>query len=127
MQIREIILAHELDAAWIIAVWKAIHGGDPAPELVAAQAIAALAQYVNPPIQRSFSFVELKEQFAKIGVHVTERTAEESARTAEADSKAAPARDKDEREFRVHQYCFKFKGETYCIELPALTHLRTAA
>jgi len=25
-------LYHEIDIAWIIAIWKAIHGGDPAPE-----------------------------------------------------------------------------------------------
>jgi hypothetical protein len=34
--------AHELDAAWIIALWLAIHGGDPDPDKVAAEAIAAL-------------------------------------------------------------------------------------
>jgi hypothetical protein len=28
---------------------------------------------------------------------------------------------------RIHQCCFKFKGETFCTELPALTHLPTAA
>jgi len=32
MHIREIVLARELDAAWIIALWKAIHGGDGGPE-----------------------------------------------------------------------------------------------
>ena len=25
------VLAHQLDPVWIIALWKAIHGGDPAP------------------------------------------------------------------------------------------------
>jgi hypothetical protein len=29
-----------------------------------------------------------------------------------------------ERDFRI---CFKFKGETFCTELPTLTHLPTAA
>src|ERR1039457_206028 len=38
---KEIVLAHEPDAAWIIALWKAIHGGDPAPEAVAAGVIAS--------------------------------------------------------------------------------------
>jgi hypothetical protein len=27
----------------------------------------------------------------------------------------------------IHQYHSKFKGETFCTELPALTHLPTAA
>lgn len=32
-----------------------------------------------------------------------------------------------ERTLRIHQYCPKFKGETFCTELLALTHLPTAA
>ena len=39
MQVSERVFAHELDAAWIIALWKAIHGGDPAPEAVAVAPI----------------------------------------------------------------------------------------
>jgi len=124
MPIREIYLAHELDAAWIIALWKAIHGGDGGPEQIAAQAIAALAQYVSAPAKASFSFNELKAQFGKLGVQVTER-AEESGQAGAKPQLAMPA-DAD-REFRIHQYCFKFKGETFCTELPALTHLPTAA
>jgi hypothetical protein len=123
MSIREIYLAHELDAAWIIALWKAIHGGDPSPEQVAAQAIAALAQYVAAPAEVAFTFHELKEQFAKIGVQVTER-AEAAAQNA---AKPQLAAELEEPRFRIHQYCFKFKGETICTELPALTHLPTAA
>lgn len=123
MSVRPIYLAHELDAAWIIALWLAIHGGDPAPEVVAAQAIAALAQYVNGTRQRTFTFEELKVQFAKLGVVVTEREREASAKpqllmVQEGD---------DRRESRIHQYCFKFEGSTICTELPVLTHLRTAA
>lgn len=122
---RPIYLAHELDAAWIIALWIAIHGGDPAPELVAAQAIAALAQYVNGTTQRTFTLEELKVQFAKLGVVVTEREREAplSAKPQLLMSQEAD----DRREFHVHQYCFKFEGSTICTELPVLTHLRTAA
>jgi len=123
MPIREIYLAHELDAAWIIALWKAIHGGDGGPEQVAAQAIAALAQYVAAPSAVAFTFNELKEQFGKIGIQVTER-AEAAAQNA---AKPQLAADLDENRFHIHQYCFKFKGETICTELPVLTHLPTAA
>ena len=118
MPIREITLAHELDAAWIIALWKAIHGGDPAPEIIAAQAIAALAQYVAPQAARSFTFEDLKAQFGNLGVQVTERE--------EREAKPRLAVNEDGR-VNTHQYCFKFKGETYCIQLPVLTHLPTAA
>ena len=123
MPIRPIYLAHELDAAWIIALWLAIHGGDPAPEVIAAQAIAALAQYVNGTRQETFTFEELKAQFAKLGVGVTEREKEvESSKGLQLQMKE----DRDDR-YRVHQYCFKFEGSTICTELPVLTHLRTAA
>jgi hypothetical protein len=125
MSVRPIYLAHELDAAWIIALWLAIHGGDPAPEVIAAQAIAALAQYVNGTRQQAFTFEELKTQFAKLGVGVTEREREASA-SAKPQLLMAQEGD-DRREFRVHQYCFKFEGSTICTELPVLTHLRTAA
>lgn len=125
MSVRPIYLAHELDAAWIIALWLAIHGGDPAPEVVAAQAIAALAQYVNGTRQQTFTFEELKSQFAKLGVFVTEREREASA-SAKPQLLMVQEGD-DRREFRVHQYCFKFEGSTICTELPVLTHLRTAA
>ena len=117
---RPIYLAHELDAAWIIALWKAIHGGGPAPE-----AIAALAQYVNGITQLTFTLEELKVQFAKLGVVVTEREREASASDK---PQLLMAQEGDDRhEFRVHQYCFKFEGSTICTELPVLTHLRTAA
>lgn len=30
--LRELTAEHERDLEWIIALWKAIHGGDPAPD-----------------------------------------------------------------------------------------------
>jgi len=124
MSVRPIYLAHELYAAWIIALWLAIHGGDSAPDVIAAQAIAALAQYVNGTRQEAFTFEQLKMQFAKLGVVVTEREKEvESSKAPQLQLREG----RDEREYRVHQYCFKFEGSTICTELPVLTHLRTAA
>jgi hypothetical protein len=32
MNLQELTLAHEPDVAWIVALWLAIHGGDPGPE-----------------------------------------------------------------------------------------------
>ena len=124
MPVRPIYLAHELDAAWIIALWLAIHGGDPAPEVIAAQAIAALAQYVNGTRQQAFTLEEMKVQFSKLGVVVTER---EKEAAASMKPQLLMSEDNDNREFRIHQYCFKFEGSTICTELPVLTHLRTAA
>ena len=36
-----------LDVAWIIELWRAVHGGDPSPEAVAAELIAAMSQYLE--------------------------------------------------------------------------------
>ena len=30
----KLILAHEVDVAWLITLWLAIHGGDPAPDYI---------------------------------------------------------------------------------------------
>ena len=55
---KEIVAIHEKDPGWIIALWLAIHGGDPAPEgvisaetaaRVAAEAIKSLATRLDPP------------------------------------------------------------------------------
>jgi hypothetical protein len=32
MDVKQRVFEHELDASWIIALWFAIHGGDPPPE-----------------------------------------------------------------------------------------------
>lgn len=32
MKLHDIVLDHEQDVAWIIALWLRIHGGDPAPD-----------------------------------------------------------------------------------------------
>jgi hypothetical protein len=63
MPIPEVALAYELDAAWIIALWLAIHGGHPAPEIAAAEAIAALAPYLGGA-QSALSFSQLQTRVA---------------------------------------------------------------
>jgi len=124
MSVRPTDLAHELDAAWIIALWLATHAGDPSPEVVAARAVAALAQCVDGTVQRSFIFESLKAQFGKLGVTLTERNKQEAQF---ATPHLQMIDDGEAREFRFHHYCFKFEGSTNCTELPILTHLRTAA
>jgi len=117
-------LAHEFDAAWIIALWLAIHGGAAMPEVVAARAIAALAQKVNGTALPSFIFEQLKAQFGKLGVTVTERPKHDAS---SAQAQLQKLGDGEAREFLLHQYCFKFEVATTCTKLPVLTHLRTAA
>jgi hypothetical protein len=67
MPVREIFEAREMDAAWLIAVWKAIHGGNPDSEAVAAEMIAALAQYLYSS-DFKFTFIQLERQFASLCV-----------------------------------------------------------
>jgi hypothetical protein len=124
MSNHDVVLAHELDAAWIIALWLAIHGGDPGPETVAAQAIAALAPYLTGA-QSSFSFSQLQTQFATLDIKVTE-SHEEAA--AEAHGKKTKARSIDEPQpQRNRQYCFQVGGKTICAQLPAIAYRQTAA
>src|SRR5271165_6834173 len=106
MPIPEVYLAHELDAAWIIALWKAIHGGDPSPEAVAAEAIAALAQYLRGA-EYSFSFAQLEKQFASLGIQVIESNQAGGAQTGGAKAKGAAVRSIEEPERGYRQYCFK--------------------
>ena len=124
MSVRPTDPAHELDAAWIIALWLAIHGGDPRPEVIAAQAVAATAHYVNGTGRPFFGFEQLKARFGELGVTVTERTKHEVSSTK---PKPQQVDDGEAREFHIQQYCFKFEGSTTCTKIPVLTHLRTAA
>jgi hypothetical protein len=58
--LKPIVGIHKNDPEWIIALWLAIHGGDPAPEisaqkaeLAATQAIRALAGRLGPSQQKA--------------------------------------------------------------------------
>lgn len=71
------VLAHQLDAAWIIALWKYVHDGDPPPpdQVIAAQIITALAGHLAgeaavPPLET------LQQRFAAIGSQITVEPAE---------------------------------------------------
>jgi hypothetical protein len=122
MWVRPTDLAHELDAAWIIALWLAIRGGDPSPEVVAARAVAVLAQHLNGTAQQPFTFEALKARFGKLGVTVTE-----PGKRLVPSPKPQQVDDGEAREFLIHQYRFKFERSTTCTTIPVLTHLRTAA
>jgi len=91
---------------------------------MAAQAVAAIAHYVNGTGRPFFGFEQLKAQFGELGVTVTELTKHElSSGTAQLQKRD----DGEAREFQIQQYCFKFEGSTTCTKIPVLTHLRTAA
>jgi hypothetical protein len=118
-------LAHELDAAWIIALWLAIHDGDPPPETnqaIAKRAIAALTTVIEPEagktvgeivaslndggakLQDNLTLAELQAAMSRLNVEVV----------ASEDSKPAVAM----RDLAINrQYCFKFQGQTICTQI----------
>jgi hypothetical protein len=105
---KEIRLAHELDAAWIIALWLAIHDGDPSPVQIASEAIAALSSTFTSRDRGEISessFAELQTRLKEIGVDFQTNT---------ADSKAA----RSTESHVIRRYCVAFKGQTICIDLP---------
>jgi hypothetical protein len=107
--IKVLRLAHELDAAWIIALWKAIHGGDPAPEQIAVEAIAALSGALTRQTETEISktsVAELQSRLKEVGVELHVET--------KGSAKAVPS----ERSRIIRTYCVVFQGKKICIELP---------
>jgi len=103
---KPIALQHELDAAWIIALWKAIHNGDPSPEQIALQAIAALSlTIVNGPGAVG-NVAEFQGRLKEIGV--------------EFDAPKAQAGSTTENLQIQRTYCIVFKGQRICITLPVV-------
>lgn len=51
----EPLIADGLDVAWIIELWRALHGRDHDSQTVAAEAIAALSQYLEYSSSAGFS------------------------------------------------------------------------
>lgn len=100
----EFVLAHEPDAAWIIALWKAIHGGDPSPEAVAAGVIGVMAPYLRG-FGGGLTTQQLEQGFESLGVQVT---------LPHTESRSEPLQS------IPRQYCFKFQGKTICITLPTV-------
>jgi hypothetical protein len=83
----ERVAAHELDLAWIIALWLAIHGGDPLERVV--------AEIDEETLEAGFAFLdrleagrateeleedELHSRLANAGVHRTSENGEASPR-----------------------------------------------
>ncbi|MER5636555.1 hypothetical protein ABT095_06355 [Kitasatospora sp. NPDC002227] len=117
-QTEDIQLVHELDAAWILALWIFIHGGDPAPgsisvDRAAVLAAAGLSEHLAAKIKPSQRVVNLEQLQAKLkplGIQV-ERGEARHEKPAD-EPQTIPRR----------PYCFTWKGEQYCIVIPR-THL----
>jgi len=105
------LVADELDAAWIIALWKAIHGGDLSPESIAAQAIAALAPLLVTPAS-ALTVEQLTAGLKPFGINVTSEREKSGGSQPEAQAFGFP-----------HTICVRFQGQDVCIVLPSgVTH-----
>ena len=104
------VLAHELDAAWIIALWKYIHGGDPPPpdQVIAAHIIAALAGHVAGEAAPPPALEVLQQRFASIGSQIT-------VELAEAPRTAAAALGPGGLPWQFVQVCFGVPPNRHCV------------
>ncbi|GAA2145973.1 hypothetical protein GCM10009760_35220 [Kitasatospora kazusensis] len=111
-------LAHELDVAWIVALWLAIHGGDPNPiegevQLgeTAALSAAALSGALSDTLgkgRQALTYEQLQERLKVLGVELSRGAAPEQAATEESSFARIPRR----------PYCFRWNGTTICVNLP---------
>ncbi len=106
---KPIAIQHELDAAWIIALWKAIHNGDPTPEQIALEAISALSSVLVGRSQTGGpSFAEFQGRLKDIGVDF-------QSKQAVAETHAAA-----DQSVRPRTYCVHFQGQLVCITLKTI-------
>ena len=113
-----LVVAHDLDAAWIIALWKAIHGGDPIPERtvlseqesigIAQHAVGVLMGYVGALAAGDAAQVSRAAHDA-VGMGIQSVGIELLSKFESAAPSVQP-----------RPYCFKFRGETICVPRPKI-------
>jgi hypothetical protein len=120
--IKNIQVAHQLDAGWIVALWLAIHGGDPPPENVRiddrtvellGETTTHLARQLGFEVKQSLTVSSLQERLKAVtGIEMT----------AETGAHEAPAADAAVQPVQrgTRQYCFRYKGETLCVDVPSV-------
>ncbi|MFE0462816.1 hypothetical protein ACFW1A_26535 [Kitasatospora sp. NPDC058965] len=103
---------HELDVAWILALWKAIHGGDPSPEVDGSAVLAAAAlasQLAATHGSGSLTFAQLQQRLGEVGIEVTRGDAPKAeALHVDEPHPVSPTR----------QYCFRYNGDRICVDVP---------
>jgi len=120
-QARQLTLAHELDAAWIIALWKAIHGGDPAPGEIqvdarSAELVGELVDHLGQTVGRGaqpLTQATFGARLGQLGIQMQRHAA------AGAPAQAALS---DPVAIEPPPYCFVFQGTSYCVHFPRRVH-----
>ena len=137
------------DVTWIIALWRALHSSDAGIEDVAAEVTAIFSQYLPgdpaarfarnqalhtcPILSREVLAYENSEKgnswqvsaaedgdISPFELAVNEEKAQENALESFRENHEGNSPDRSEDALSIHHYYFKFKGRTYCFELPAL-------
>ena len=109
----DLIFTHEPDIAWLIALWIAIHRGDPAPEAPIAvdPTTTLLATALSTRLQEvhgvsSMTFESVRAGLEKIGVAAREEKAQTFETTA----------------FEGTRVCTQVPGgRIYCFVVPRVT------
>jgi hypothetical protein len=131
------------DAAWIIALWHALHGADASLEDVAAEVTAIFSQYL-PCTERltSLEFSQSLDACAALNDNGSRKTLQgeddaisafdlaverEKANELRQESDQEICANESADDLSIHHFYFKFKGRTYCFDLPALTCSPAAA
>ena len=105
---KKLVLAHELDIAWIISLWLAIHGGDPARDVIKIDAqTQQLALSLTEHLTKKFNVAQSENEaqihsgLGSIGIQVVHEQ-------AKAQSALPPAGTVICTEVPSgHMYCFK--------------------
>lgn len=121
--IKDLYLAHQLDAAWLIALWIAIHDGDPPPqdlvtvnERTAERFAAATTQLARDlGLQHVAALTDTAFQERVQAVTGVEVTLPEAGPQAQELRMNEPGPQRGTR-----QYCFRFQGKTICVEVPSV-------
>ena len=111
-------LAHEQDAAWLIALWKAVHGGDPSLERVVLsehEAISFARQAANALIGYVSAVASGEPEGGSAEAHQQLSQGLKTAGVELLSEHEVPGR-------QPAPYCFRWNGQTICIPRPKLTH-----
>jgi hypothetical protein len=128
---RDISPTPDYSAAWIITLWRALHGNDSSTAEVAAYAIASLWRFL-PACEASFGLQPLSS-LPRAACACAVECADSGDYTTDTESRGEELEEMcnlqcfDPDDFSIHHYYFNFKGVFYCLDRPASACLPTAA
>lgn len=126
--------APDHDAFWIVALWRALHGGDALLGDVAAAVIANLSRFL-PACPDTFGLLPppISCPLPDEPEHDDDEHDDDERDDAGSPTTEQPSQAQldllcyDPREFSIHHYYFKSEGVFFRLDRPALACLPTAA